>query len=44
MGNFDDGNKMKTIANLDQKIQRIPSKTELRLIFTGTPDDLRFES
>ena len=40
MGNFDDGNKMKTIANLDQKIQRIPSKTELRL--TGAPAKMDF--
>src|SRR5712672_3072474 len=31
-GNFDGGNKTKTIANLDQKIRRIPSKTVLRLI------------
>jgi len=31
LGNFDNGNKTKTIANLDQKIRRIPSKTVLRL-------------
>src|SRR6266481_2867123 len=31
LGNFDGGNKTKTIANLDQKIRRIPSKTVLRL-------------
>jgi hypothetical protein len=31
MGNFDDGNKPKTIANRDQKIRGIPSTTMLRL-------------
>jgi len=31
LGNFDGGNKTKTIANLDQKLRRIPSKTVLRL-------------
>src|SRR6266403_4087474 len=34
LGNFDGGNKTKTIANLDQKIRRIPSKTVLRLTST----------
>src|SRR6266436_1895649 len=32
LGNFGDGNKPKTIANRDQKIRRIPSRTMLRLI------------
>jgi hypothetical protein len=31
LGNFDDGNKTETIAKLDRKIQRLPSKTVLRL-------------
>src|SRR6266436_3013488 len=31
LGNFGDGNKPKTIANRDQKIRRIPSRTMLRL-------------
>jgi len=31
LGNFDDGNKSKTIANRDQKIRGIPSTTMLRL-------------
>jgi len=35
LGNFDGGNKTKTIANLDQKIRRIPSKTVLRLTLTS---------
>src|SRR5258708_1408663 len=37
LGNFDGGNKTKTIANLDQKLRRIPSKTVLRLIRRGRP-------
>src|SRR6266436_1650695 len=31
LGNFGDGNKPKTIANRDQKIRRITSRTMLRL-------------
>jgi hypothetical protein len=47
LGNFDNGNKTKTIANLDQKIRRIPSKTVLRLTrfrpSRNTPTDFSVE-
>src|SRR6266853_643415 len=36
LGNFGDGNKPKTIANRDQKIRRIPSRTMLRLTLAPT--------
>src|SRR5258708_36381426 len=41
LGNFDGGNKTKTIANLDQTIRRIPPKTVLRLNCTSQPAAVR---
>jgi hypothetical protein len=37
LGNFEDGNKQKTIANRDQETRRIPSRTMLRLTSSNIP-------